>query len=255
MGMFSNLKRASDVEESQDVLGGSFLLDTDIYSGKIITAYADFFGSGAQFIVLKLNLTKQDGTVQEYTERFTVTNREGSIYYVGQDNKKHALPGYDLVDDLCWLTLGKPLAEVDTQKKVLKLWNKDEGKEVPTEVDCLTDLFGQDVLVAIVKMRRNKQVADQNGKYINSADEQMVNEVRKFFHVDYKATVPELRKAEKSNMDPKDIQPDFYQKWIDKNQGKLIDKYKEVISGSSNTSFSGNTGSSTSQSRVFGKRA
>ncbi len=257
MGMFSNLKKTDDIVESQDFVGGSFTLDSDIYNAKIISAYADKFKSGAQFISVKFNVMLPDGSAQEHSERFTITNRAGSMYYIGKkDGKKHALPGYETIDDLCLLTLGKTLAEMDTEKKVLNIWNSAEGKEMPTEVDALTDLFGQSCLVAIMKIRRNKQAADATGNYINTKDEIFLNQCRKFFHVDYKATVPELRKAEKANVDPNDIKPEFYNKWLDKNQGITLDEYKEVIGSVANgTSFGGNTGSASSQSKIFGRRA
>lgn len=257
MGMFSNLKRSSDIEESKDYIGGSFTLDSDIYPAKIVYAYADQFKSGARFIAVKLHVTRPDGSTLDHTERFTITNRNGEIFYISKnDGKKHVLPGYELADDMCLLTTGKLLAEMDTEKKVLNIWNASEGQEAPTEVDCLTDLFGQDVLVAILKVRKNKQVADQSGKYINTADELHLNQISKFFHVDYKATVNELRKAEKANVKPEDIKSEFYDKWLDKNQGKERDEYKEVIGASSGQTFSGTAGSASSaQSRIFGRRA
>ncbi len=254
MGMFSNLKRTSDIEESKDTLGGGYILETDVYPTKIVTAYSDFFKSGAQYINVKFEVAKPDGSTQNFSERFTITNKQGSIFYVGKDGKKHALPGYETMDDMCLLTTGKTLAEQETEKKVLMIWNSNEGKEVPTEVDCLVDLFGKDVLLAIQKVRRNKQVADASGKYIDSKDEQLLNQTRKVFDAEYRATVPELRTAERNNVAP---EATFIDKWLSKNKGVTLDEYKEVIGGTS-AGFGGNTGAAnttSAQTRVFGRRA
>lgn len=253
MGMFSNLKRTSDIEESKDTLGG-FILESDIYTTNIVTAYSDFFKSGAQYINVKFLVTKPDGSTQNFNERFTITNKQGSIFYVGKDGKKHALPGYEIMDDMCLLTTGKTLAEQETEKKVLMIWNSNEGKEVPTEVDCLVDLFGKDILLAIQKIRRNKQVADASGKYIDSKEEQFLNQSRKVFDAEYKATVPEIRTAERNNVAP---EATFINKWLAKNKGVTLDEYKEIISGTS-AGFSGSTGNAngaSAQTRIFGRRA
>ena len=254
--MFSNLKRTADIEESKDVLGGAgYILETDVYEARIITAYTDFFKSGAQFINMKYEVVRPDGSTQNFNERYTITNKAGNIYYMGKDGKKHVLPGYELMDDICLLASGKTLAEQDTEKKVLQLWNGAEGKEMPTEVDCLTDLFGTKVLLAIQKVHRNKQVADASGKYIDSKDEQNLNETRKAFDAEYRTTVPEMRAAERNGVAP---EPQFIDKWLAKNKGVTLDLYKEVAGGAVPAGFSGSTGSAAPQSaqqRVFGRRA
>lgn len=256
MGMFANLKRTDDMAESTDYLGGSFLLDSDIYKATVVSAYADRFKSGAQYIQLKLKVTKEDGSTQDFSERLTVTNKQGLVYYKGKDGKNHALPGYELFEDLCLLTVGKLPSELDTEKKVLPIYNKDAQKEVPTECDCITELFGQEIFAGIVNVRKNKQVADASGNYINSKDEQNVNELRKFFHPDYKSTVVEMRKLQASGGNVESLQPDFYNKWLDKNKGKVIDLYKEVVGGGSSAGFGGTTSSSGSASNmVFGRRS
>ena len=250
MVVFANLKRTEDIEESKDTLGGSYILESGVYPVKVVTAYTDFFKSGAQFINVKFEVAKPDGSAQNFNERLTITNRQGSIFYLGKDGKKHALPGYETMDDLCLLTTGKTLAEQDTEKKVLKIWNPNEGKEVGTEVECLTDLFGKSVLLAILKVRRNKQVADASGKYIDSKDEQLLNQTAKVFDSEYRTTVAEMRTAERNNVAP---EATFINKWLERNENKLRDEYKEVIT--SQAGFSGTTGSTSAQSRVFGRRA
>lgn len=254
--MFSNLKRTEDMAESTDFLGGgSYLLDSDIYKAQVVSAYADRFKSGAQYIQLKLKVTKADGSTQDYSERLTVTNKQGLVYYKGKDGKNHALPGYEMFEDLCLLTVGKLPSELDTEKKVLPIYNKDAQKEVPTECDCITELFGQEILAGIVQIRKNKQVADASGNYINSKDEQNVNELRKLFHPDYKTTVVEMRKLQATGADVSTLKPDFYNKWLEKNQGKVIDLYKEVVGSTGSTGFGGTTSApASSNTMVFGRR-
>lgn len=254
MGMFSNLKRTNDIEESKDTLGGgNYILESGVYPATVITAYTDYFKSGAQFINVKFEVAKPDGSTQNFSERFTITNKAGNIYYVGKDSKKHVLPGYEIMDDLCLLTTGKFLAEQETEAKVLQIWNAAQGSESPTEVDCLTALFGKKVLLAIQKVRKNKQVLGADNKYIDSKDEVNLNQTRKVFDAEYRTTVPEMRTAERNNVAP---EAQFIDKWLQKNENVTLDEYHEVVTPNT-AGFSGSTGSAntSAQTRVFGRRA
>ncbi len=255
--MFSNLKRTADMVESTDTLGGgSYILESGVYKAKVASCYVEFSKGGAQMIQLKLTVAKPDGTTQDFSERLVVTNREGVIYYKGKDGKNHALPGYEMFEDLCLLTVGKLPSDLGTEKKVLPIFNYELGKEVPTEVDCVVDLLGQEVLAGIVKVRRNKQVADATGQYIDSADERVTNELRKLFHADFRTTVVEMRKAEQSGQGTAALKAEFIDKWEERNAGKLIDLYKEVVGASAAAGFGGKTAAPASAgSMVFGKRS
>lgn len=256
MGVFSKLKRTDDMEKATDYVGGSFLLDSDVYEAKVLSAYTDFFASGAQFVQLKLNVKKQDGNWQEYNERLTVTNKEGSIFYKSKDGKHVALPGYQLLEDIALLTLGKAVDELDTETKVLPIYNAKEGKEVPTEVEYMSELVGQEILAVIAKVRANKQEKGDNGEYINTKEERHYNALQKFLDPEFKTTVPEMCKAEEKNIEIKDVTPKFYNDWIEKFQGKEQDKYVEVTGSTSSATFGGNTGSTaTAKSKVFGRRS
>lgn len=257
MGVFSNLKRTKDMEQATDYVGGSFLLDSDVYEAKVLSAYSDNFASGAQFVQLKLNVKKQDGSWQEYNERLTVTNRDGAIFYVGKDGKHHALPGYQMLEDIARLVLDKSVDELEPVKKVLPIYNAKEGKELPTEVDYIEELVGADILVAISKVRANKQEKGDNGEYVNTSEERHYNAIQKFLDPEYKTTVIEMMNAMDKGIEFKDVTPKFYNDWIEKYQGKEQDKYVEVSGSTSSATFGGNTGgaASSAKSRVFGRKS
>ena len=256
MGIFSNLVRTPNMAESSDYEGGFQYLDTDIYKAKIISAYADVYKSGAQFVVIKYKVTKKDGTTQDLTGRYTITNKNNKFTYLGKDGIEYPYPGYDLLDQMCWLLTGKPLSDQDAEVKNLPIYSVAEGKEVPQPVQCLVELFGQEILVGIQKIRKNKEAKDASGNYIKTSDEKIENEVVKVWHPDYKATVKELRMDEKNGVDPNTVEHPYFNKWLSLNQGKTKDTYTETIGATTtSTTFGGNTGAASAQSRVFGQRA
>ena len=119
MSLFGNLK-SDGLEQTQDRLGGGYQpKETDIYTGKIKALYAGKSAGGAQSVSLILSLA--DGS--EYRETFWITNKKGENFFLNKDDKtkKVPLPGFTIVDDLCLVTTGKPLAEQDTEEKTIKL--------------------------------------------------------------------------------------------------------------------------------------
>ena len=217
MSLFKKFAAPTDVklEEVKDTVGGGFsVLDTDIYKGKVKMAFLDVWGSGANYVALTLAL--ENG--KEYSENITITNKKGDTFYE-KNGKNYPLPGFVTIDDLCLVTLGVGLSEMDahTEEKQVAVYDRDAGKEIPKVKQVLTGLLGKDVAVAIQKSIETKMDKDGEGKYtIPTADTREANSIEKIFEPESMMTTVEAR-AEKT-------EGEFYKVWLEKNQGKTRDK-------------------------------
>ena len=102
MGMFKDLSTES-LEAPVDYLGGNFdPIATGVYEATIKLAFAgQSKSSKAQSVTLHLDL---DG--KELRETVYVTNRNNENFYVDKTDKtkRHPLPGWTAIDDICLLT-------------------------------------------------------------------------------------------------------------------------------------------------------
>ena len=213
MSLFGNLK-SDGLEQTQDRLGGGYQpKETDIYTGKIKALYAGKSAGGAQSVSLILSLA--DGS--EYRETFWITNKKGENFFLNKDDKtkKVPLPGFTIVDDLCLVTTGKPLAEQDTEEKTIKLYDSEAKKELPKAVPMLVEALGLEVSLGIVKVLENKN-EKQGDEYVPTAETREVNATDKVFHTETRMTVVEAREGAETAK--------FWDSWLERNKGNTRDK-------------------------------
>ena len=217
MSLFNKLT-SDGLEESQDRLGGFSPFDSDIYIGTIKVAYAGTSQGGATSVSLVV-----DADGKEYRETFYVTNKKGENFFISQDKKKVPLPGFTVVDDICLIASGKPLANQETEEKVIKLYDFEQRAEVPKSVPVLTDLIGQKIALGILKQLENKNAKNAAGEYEATEETREVNVVDKVFHPEMKLTVAEARNGKED--------PEFWDKWVEKNKGTVRDKTEKKAGG------------------------
>lgn len=218
MSLFNKLT-SDGLEESQDRLGGFSPFDSDIYIGTIKVAYAGTSSGGATSVSFVVDT---DG--REYRETFYVTNKKGENFFISQDKKKVPLPGFTVVDDICLIASGKPLANQETEEKVIKLYDFEQRAEVPKSVPVLTDLVGQKIALGILKQLENKSKKnDSTGVYEPTEETRETNVVDKVFHPEMKLTVAEARNGKED--------PEFWDKWIERNKGTIRDKTEKKVGG------------------------
>lgn len=225
MSLFGNLSN-DGLEKAQDRIGGYQPLESDIITGEIKAAYAGKSSGGAMSVSIIL-----DHGGREYRETFYVTNKKGENFFLNKQDssKKVPLPGFTIVDDICMVTQGEPLAKQVTEEKVIKLWDFDAGKELPKGVDMLTGLLGHTVSLAIIKEQHNKKEKKGN-EYVPTAEVIFKNVVDKVFHTETKMTVVEATNgAEKAA---------FYDSWLERNKGTVRDK-RELKDGQGGTTAGG----------------
>ena len=61
------------------------------------------------------------------------------------------------------------------KKKVIKVHDFAQGKDVPTELPVLTALLNKPVKVAVHQILQNKRVRSGNGQWVETADTKPVN--------------------------------------------------------------------------------
>lgn len=212
MGLFGNLK-TDGLAESEDRLGGYSPLKSDIYTGKVKMAYAGKAQSGAMSITMELEFPGG----KTHRETLYVTNRNGENFFIHKDDKKTKvpLPGFTIVDDICLATLSKPLAEMDSEEKTVKIYDPEQKKEVPQSAQVLTELLGQEVSVAILQTLENKSEKRGN-EYVPIAAERTVSSIEKVFNTESRMTVAEARQG----LDA----PAFWDLWLERNKDAVRDR-------------------------------
>jgi hypothetical protein len=196
-------------EKEKDVLGGRTLLPTGLYTGTLDVAYLTKSPGGATAFNLVVDI---DG--KKVRDTIYVTNRAGGVTYT-KDGKKFPLPGYSLVNALAKLTAGKEIPQLVFEKKLVKIYNFDQRKEVPTEVDVAVELVGQPVKLGIEFHRENKNAKDQAGNYVPTAEIREFNTITRVFHVQTDQTAAEYNAQAPA---------EFMAAWVKEFNGKVIDK-------------------------------
>lgn len=207
--LFGGMK-SDGLEQSQDRLGGFQVFDSKIYHSTIKALYAGEAKSGAMNLSVVLDL----GGGQEYRETVYITNKKKQNYFE-KDGKKQPLPGFTLINDLCLIATEKELSQLATEEKIIKLWDNDQKKEVPTAVQMVTEAIGKPVAVGILKALENKQVKSSTGEYVPTAETRETNRIDKVFHPEAKVTVAEARSGKK--------EAGFWDAWTKRNEGKVRD--------------------------------
>ena len=230
MGLFDNLT-TEGLEDSKDVAGGGGYqpLASDVYSAVIKLAYVgNSRKSDARSVTFHADINGN-----EYRETIWITNGKGVNYYVSKEDGKTRirLPGFATFEELCLLATKEPPSAQTTEEKVVKLYNFEERKEVPTPVPVLTSLIGKEVNLGILREIVDKTARDDSGNYVPTGETRAQNVTSKVFHSETNKTVTEYRR---------DVQdPEFYTTWIAQNQGKERNRAK----GASTTPTKGAAGS------------
>lgn len=218
MSLFAGIK-SDGVEAAKDVVGGGgFLKETDIYLGTVRQAYGITSKNGSIGVSLEVEL--EDGS--KYKETIYMTNVKGEPFYT-KDGNKLPLPGFTVINDICLLLTDNPIDQQNSEEKTIAIYDFESSKEINREMPVLVDLIGGEIALAIQKKRENKTKQNERTKKYEPINEERVsNNISKVFHPEMKCTVNEA-------MD--ELEPTFWDKWLERNQGKVYDTYKEVSGG------------------------
>ena len=211
--VFGKLETGNDIQEEEDRLGGAVLLDSGVYEGKVNLAYVTESQGGAMCVNMVFSIDGKDVRQQFYVTSGRAKGQKN--YYETKKGEKKFLPGFNMVNSICLLTVGKELTALDTENKVLNLYSFDAQKEVPTEVPVITDLIGQDITLGIIRQVVDK-MKKEGDEYVATGETREENEVDKFFRQRDHLTTAEIRGG--SN------EAKFYEAWQKKWTDQTRDK-------------------------------
>jgi hypothetical protein len=208
MSLLKSLATDATIESDVDSLGTSKFApwESGAYPVVIDLAYVDESKGGA----MSINFTFKTQEGRELNQNIYVTSgkEKGQLnHYVGKDGTKRYLPGFTVANDIALLTMGEELSTLDTETKVLSLYNYDQKKEVPTKKEVLTDLIGKEVTLGIYKIIKDK--------YNAPGETQTINEIVKVFRESDNKTANEIKS---------DSNAEFYDTWVEKNTGITINR-------------------------------
>lgn len=213
--MFAQLEVDNSIEVEKDSVGGFSVLDSNIYPTKINMAYTGESTGGALSVTLHLGTA----TGQEIRETVYVSSGKAKgqkTYYEAKDGSRKNLPGYSLIQSLCKLTTDKDVSQIPTEEKVIKLYDREAKKEVPTKVQVVTELLDKEVYTGLLKEKHDK-TTKQGDDYVPTGETFEKNAIDKFFRAPDKMTYAEAINSEVT-------EATFFNEWLKKNEGQVRDK-------------------------------
>ena len=213
----SVVNNATEPAVEDDFLGsGRKIYDTDAYPAKVDLAYAFVSPKGAIGVHLAFSIKAND-KMEKYTEEIYFTNQKKETTYF-RDGKNHPLPGFLRLNSISQLLVGKDIDKLASETKMVSRYNSESKKEEPVEVSLLTELSDKQLFLGLSHIKENKRT-NVNGKWLRTAEVIEKNEIGKIFNVD-KLSHAEVVAGETA--------PNFYNRWIEKFQGKVEDKVKDA---------------------------
>lgn len=226
MNMLASLKSTPDVKiaEEKDSVGGNSLFDSGLYLFRVGMAYIAKSGSGS----LGLNLTLVGPDKKELRTAVYMTggDAKGNKPYYTKDGVNYPLPGFTLANSLAMLTTGKEIGDLDTEEKVIKIYDFTAKAEVPTKVQAVTELIGQEIYAGVLKQIDDKSQKNDAGVYVATGETREANEIDKFFcarETHLKMTTTEVKAGAEEAA--------FFKLWEEKNVGTVRDKSKGAPAG------------------------
>lgn len=215
MSLLSGFKTDESIANEQDSVGNGGAIDTGIYGFKVAMAYVMTSKGGATGVVLHLK-TVDNREVRQTLWISSGDSKGNKNYYETKDGERRYLPGFNLFQSLCLLTVGKDVHEMDTENKTINVYSPEAKKEVATEMPVLMDLLDQEVFAGVFKQTVDKTQKNEAGDYIPTGETRDENELDKFFRAEDKLTTAEIRAGVEEAV--------FYDTWSKKWTGVTRDK-------------------------------
>jgi hypothetical protein len=214
--LLADLETNENIKQDGDFLGGFDPFETNIYDFTVKLAYLSESKGKAKAV--NITLEHEDG--RELRQQFWITSGEAKgckPYFINKNTgEKKYLPGYTMAEHLSLLTAAKRLPKLTTEKRTIKLYDPQEKKEMPKEVDMFIQMVDKKVSAGVIKQIVDKRAANDAGEYVATGETRIENEVDKFFRASDGMTVTEVvAKAESA---------DFKERWINKWAGQVKDK-------------------------------
>ena len=223
MSLLANLATDASINNDKDTLGTGGALDSGLYNCKVNLAYLSKASSGALALVLSLK-TDTDREVRQTLWMTSGTAKGCKNYYEDKNGEKNYLPGFVQANNLCLLTVGKEISTLETETKVVNVYSAEAKAEVPTKVEMLMDLIGQEIIVGLIKQTVDKARKNEaTGVYEATGETRDENEIDKVFRARDRMTTAEIRAQATEAV--------FADNWAKKWTGKTKDRAKGAVAG------------------------
>ena len=223
MSLLSDLSTDASIANEKDTVGSGGVLESGLYPATVSLAYVTKSDGGARGLVLQFK-TDQGRDIRQTLWMTSGTAKGGKNFYEDKNGQKQYLPGFIAANALALLTTGKEISELDTETKVVGVWNKTAKAEVPTKVEVPMDLMGKEIVIGLIKQTVDKTAKnDSTGTYEATGETRDENEIDKFFRAADNMTTAEVRaEAQEAT---------FVKTW----EGKWTGKTRNKASGASGT--------------------
>jgi hypothetical protein len=192
MSLLASLSTDASIADEKDSVGSAGALDSGLYKAKVALAYITKSTGGAMGLVLNLK-TDANREIRQTLWMTSGTAKGGKNYYEDKNNDKQYLPGFLHANSLSLLTVGKEISALDTETKVVNVYSTEAKSEVPTKVEMLMDLIGQEVIVGLIKQTVDKTKKNDAGIYEATGETRDENEIDKLFRAKDRMTTAEIR--------------------------------------------------------------
>jgi hypothetical protein len=192
MSLLASLSTDASIADEKDSVGSTGALDSGLYKAKVALAYITKSTGGAMGLVLNLK-TDANREIRQTLWMTSGTAKGGKNYYEDKNGDKQYLPGFLHANSLALLTVGKEIAALDTETKVVNVYSVEAKSEVPTKVEMLMDLIGQEVIVGLIKQTVDKTKKNDAGIYEATGETRDENEIDKLFRAKDRMTTAEIR--------------------------------------------------------------
>jgi hypothetical protein len=224
MSLFEGVQLDNSAVQDEDRVGGSNFAkieESGAYKGIIELAYLGESTSGAKNITIHFKTT--EGATHRETIYYTSGKAKGcKTTYTDATGTVRNLPGFKILRELAAVAGEVDVTELDVEEKVVALYDFAEKKEVPTEVQVLTDLVGKPVILGIIKNIEDKQAKADDGSY------QPTGETVVRYYIDTVFSALEDEPFTFNELVLRQEQPDtkaaFYDKWVKSWEGKERDR-------------------------------
>jgi hypothetical protein len=204
--------------ENDYLSGDNFLLETGLYTLTIKQMYPVKNKDGSHSMQLVL---EDETSGKRFSPMIYFLNKDGKSSTIAQfginKGKKVPILGFSRLEQICQYAANMSLEEAGQTAKI-KSVTKPFGTDT-ISVDMFMAVIGKKINMLIEKQRVNKKEENlSTGKWEPINDERVVNEIAKILDAD------KFTEAERGKV----TEPMFVNTWLEKNQGKIIDRYKAI---------------------------
>lgn len=219
--MFDKFKKQGDasVQKSQDRVGGFAPIASGLYEAVIKQLWFGEYGSGAGYMDLQLEIAGKT-----FRERILLSDKKGNNYWT-KDGKSTFFDGFMALDAICLFLTGEDFeANIgNIENKMVKVYDPEVKKEVPTEVPVLANVIGETVKVAILHRKVDVTKKGDDNQYHPTGETREENTLSKVLDMDTNRTVTEIIDEVESAV--------YADAWLKRWEGKISNEAKGAAAG------------------------